>query len=67
MGFVFTNRDRNGRSGRNGRMIKNKFYFAVGIFCGICFVIDLVNHRDMFVLFIAAYATVGNIIIGLTG
>ena len=48
-------------------MIKNRFNFAVGIFCGMCFAINLVNHRDMFVLFITALATAINITIGLTG
>lgn len=48
-------------------MIKNKINFAVGIFCGMCFVIGLVKHRDMFTLSITALATALNITIGLTG
>lgn len=47
-------------------MIKNKFNFAVGIFCGMRFVIDLVNHGDIFVLYATAFATAVNITIGLT-
>ncbi len=48
-------------------MIKNKINFAIGIFCGMCFVIGLVNHRDVFVLSTTAFATAANITIGLTG
>ena len=48
-------------------MIKNKINFAVGIFCGMCFVMGLVNHKDVFVLFTTAVATAVNITIGLTG
>ena len=48
-------------------MIKNKFNFAVGIFCGMCFVMGLVNRKDTFTLFVTALATAVNITIGLTG
>ena len=48
-------------------MIKNKFNFAVGIFCGMCFVINLVKNGDMFALSVTALATAINITIGLNG
>ena len=46
--------------------IKKPVNFAVGIFCGLCFVINIVNGRDIFVLLIAAIATAVNIAIGLS-
>ena len=48
-------------------MIKNPVNFAIGIFCGICFVINIVNGRDAFVLLISAFATALNIMIGICG
>lgn len=48
-------------------MIKKPFNFFIGIFCGMCFVINLVNHRDIYALSITALATALNITIGLTG
>ena len=48
-------------------MIKNKINFAVGIFCGMCFVINLVIRRDIYALSITALATAVNITIGLMG
>ena len=48
-------------------MIKNPFNFFVGIFCGMCFVINLVNRRDIYALSITALTTAVNITIGLMG
>ena len=47
--------------------IKKPVNFAIGIFCGLCFVINIVNGRDMFVLYISAIAASFNITIGLSG
>jgi hypothetical protein len=47
--------------------IKKPVNFAIGIFCGLCFVINIVNGRDMFALFISAIAASANITIGLSG
>lgn len=46
--------------------IKKPVNFAIGIFCGLCFVINIVNGRDMLVLLITAIATAVNIAIGLS-
>lgn len=43
-------------------MIKNKFNFFVGILCGLCFVINVVNGRDPFVLGFTAFAAILNFI-----
>ena len=48
-------------------MIKKPVNFAVGVFCGMCFIINIVNRRDKFTLTITAIATVSNIAIGLMG
>lgn len=48
-------------------MIKNPFNFGIGIFCGLCFVVGIINGRDAFTLFISAVATAVNITIGLNG
>ena len=48
-------------------MIKNPLNFAVGIFCVLCFVINIVNGRDIFTLLVFATATAVNITIGLVG
>lgn len=50
-----------------GEMIKRPFNFTVGIFCGLCFVINIVNSRDAFDLCICAMAAAANIVIGLVG
>ena len=47
--------------------IKKPVNFAIGIFCGLCFVINIVNGRDMFVLLITAIAASVKIAIGLSG
>ena len=47
--------------------IKKPVNFALGIFCGLCFVINMVNGRNMFVLCITAIAASVNIAIGLSG
>ena len=46
--------------------IKKPVNFAVGIFCGLSFVINIVNGRDMLALLITAIATAVNIAIGLS-
>ena len=43
-------------------MIKNKFNFFVGIFCGLCFVVNVANGRDSFVLGFTASAAITNFI-----
>ena len=48
-------------------MIKEPVYFAIGIFCGMCFIINIVNGRDAFALFISAFTTALNITIGIYG
>ena len=48
-------------------MIKKPSNFAVGIFCLLCFIINIVNHKDMFTLVFSAFVAAGNITIGLTG
>lgn len=48
-------------------MIKKPLNFSIGIVCLLCFVINIVNHRDMFTLIITALATAINITIGLDG
>ena len=48
-------------------MIKKPVDFAIGVFCGMCFIINIVNQRDTFTLTITAFATVLNITIGLMG
>ena len=48
-------------------MIKKPVNFAIGVFCGMCFIINIMNHGNTFTLTIAAFATVLNIAIGLMG
>ena len=48
-------------------MIKSPLNFAVGIFCGLCFVVGIVEGRDTFTLCVTALATAVNITIGLVG
>lgn len=48
-------------------MIKKPVYFAIGIFCGMCFIINIVNGRGAFILLINAYATASNITMGICG
>ena len=51
---------------RGERMkIRRPINFAVGVFCGICLVINIVKDRDAFTLCLNAIITVGNIIAGL--
>lgn len=47
------------------RMIKKPVYFAIGIFCGMCFIINIVNGRDAFTLLINAFSTAVNITYGM--
>lgn len=46
-------------------MIKKPINFVCGIWCGMCFIINIVNGRDAFVLLISALATALNITIGI--
>lgn len=48
-------------------MIKNRINFVVGICCGVCFVIQLLQGRDGFILAISAMATLANIALGIRG
>lgn len=48
-------------------MIKKPVNFACGIWCGMCFIINIVNGRDAFVLLISALTTAVNITIGIYG
>lgn len=43
-------------------MIKNKFNFFVGILCGLCFVANIINGRDLFELRLTAFLAIVNII-----
>ena len=42
-------------------MVKKPFNLGLGILCGMCFLISLSNHKDVFVLIISALATALNI------
>lgn len=46
-------------------MIKNKLNFFSGIFCLVCFIINIVNHRDLFVVCLTGIFALGNIVIGV--
>lgn len=46
-------------------MIKKPVNFAIGIFCGMGFIINIVNGRDAFTLWISAFAAALNITIGI--
>jgi len=48
-------------------MIKKPVYFAIGLFCGMGFIINVINGRDAFALWISAFATAANITIGIYG
>ena len=48
-------------------MIKNKLNFFMGIFCLACFIINIVNHRDLFVICLTGIFAFVNIVIGVTG
>ena len=48
-------------------MIKKPVNFAIGLFCGMGFIINIVNGRDAFALWISAFATALNITIGICG
>ena len=43
-------------------MIKNKFSFIVGILCGLSFVTNVVNGRDLFMIGFTAFAAIANFI-----
>lgn len=54
------------KRGIGGRMmIKKPVNFAIGIFCGMGFIINIVNGRDAFTLWISAFAAALNITIGI--
>lgn len=40
--------------------IKHKFNFFVGIWCGLCFIVNVIVERDLFVLGFTAFATIIN-------
>lgn len=46
-------------------MIKNKLNFFIGIFCLVCFIINIVNYRDLFVICLTGIIALGNIVIGV--
>lgn len=48
-------------------MIKKPVSLGLGLFCVFLFFINIVNHRDTFVLAISAMAAVVNIMVGLCG
>ena len=43
-------------------MIKNKFNFYVGIFCGLCFVVNVAKGRDSFMIGFTAFMAIANLI-----
>lgn len=48
--------------------IRRPINFAVGIFCGMCLVVNIiVKDRDAFTICLSAIVTAGNIIVGLLG
>ena len=47
--------------------IKNKFNFLIGVFCALCFVINIAKDADSFRLCLSGICAVGNLIIGLYG
>ena len=46
-------------------IIKNPVNFILGILCFICFVVNIINRRDISVIIFSAFAAVTNIIVGL--
>lgn len=44
--------------------IKNSFNVILGILCFICFIVNIINERDIFVIILSAFAAVTNIIVG---
>ena len=46
-------------------MIKNKLNFFIGIFCLVCFIINIVNHKDLFITCSTGILALGNIVIGV--
>ena len=46
-------------------MIKNPINFAIGIFCLLCFIVNIVKRRDSFIIYLSAIATALNITFGL--
>lgn len=46
-------------------MIKNKLNFFIGISCLACFIINIVNHRDLFIICLTGIMAFGNIVIGV--
>ena len=48
-------------------MIKNKFNFLIGVFCALCFVINIAKDADSFGLCISGICAVGNLVIGIYG
>ena len=46
-------------------MIKDKLSFFIGIFCLVCFIINIVNYRDLFIICLTGIMAFGNIVIGV--
>lgn len=46
-------------------MIKDKLNFFMGIFCLVCFIINIVNRRDLFVICLTGIFAFVNIVIGV--
>ena len=46
-------------------MIKNKLNFFIGIFCLVCFIIDIVNHRDLLSICLTGILALVNIVVGV--
>jgi len=51
--------------GKQKNMINNKLNFFIGIFCLACFIINIVNHRDLFVICLTGISAFINIAIGV--
>ena len=46
-------------------LIGHPVNFAIGIFCLLCFILNVVNRRDTFIIALTAIAAAGNITLGL--
>lgn len=46
-------------------MIKNKLNFSIGLFCLFCFVVNIINQRDIFDIVLTGVCAVANITVGL--
>lgn len=48
-------------------MIKNKFNFFIGIFCLVCFIINIVSYGNLLDICLTGILAFGNIVIGVIG